>query len=93
MRKLERIELREYIDAMKTYARSVNADYILSINTSFIEMWDSIEREDEEYEHELQIGFFQYRDAYLDTHDIDIDILAFSFIKDGGFGEYLNSDT
>jgi hypothetical protein len=38
-------------------------------------------------------NFFNFRDSYIEENDMDLDLLALSFIKSGEYDEFLDSST
>jgi hypothetical protein len=88
-------DLNNYVIAMKSHVKTLGLEYDLRINTSFIEMWDGLDIYDfDKHINESDFdNFFNFRDSYIEENDMDLDLLALSFIKSGEYDEFLDSST
>ena len=85
--------LEKYIAAMKQIATDLGGEFHLDINASFVENWSNIHVNGEWPEDEIVDAFYTLQDRYIEENEMDHDVLALSFIKNGDYDEFINSDT
>lgn len=86
-------ELTKYVKDMEQHAESLGVEFRLCINSTYVEMWDFLEKDCEMVDDEISNEFFKFQAQYRMEHGMDLDILAMSFIRDETFDDFINSDT
>ena len=85
--------LEKYIAAMEQIASNLGGEFYLDINASFVENWSSLTVNGDWPEAEILDEFHFQQNQYMEKNEMDHDVLALSFIKNGDYNEFINRDT